>query len=119
MRWRRSFGSGSIRGIGLNNFRGYDRVVVHSIFDLLALIVALAMFRLVPATAPGVPLQPWQVHSLYIGAASLGATAGAYAFGTGNLWLTGIDGVARSVEGALAGAIAGIEWLKWRAGISG
>ena len=92
---------------------------VHSIFDALAFLVALAVYRWVPVSAPGLPAQPWQVHSLYIAAASLGATAGAYLAGTANLWLSGVGGVGRSIEGALAGAIVAIEWLKWRAGVSG
>ena len=94
-------------------------MILHSIFDGLAFITALVMFRLVPAAAPGLPAQPWQIHSMYIGIASLGATVGAYLFGSANLWLTGIYGVGRSIEGALAGAIVAIELLKWRAGISG
>ncbi|HEX3952244.1 MAG TPA: prolipoprotein diacylglyceryl transferase family protein, partial [Stellaceae bacterium] len=68
---------------------------------------------------PGVPTQPWQIHSLYMVAASFGATSGAYLFGSANLWLTGIDGIARSIEGAMAGAIVGIEVLKWRMGLKG
>jgi prolipoprotein diacylglyceryltransferase len=59
------------------------------------------------------------VHRLYIAAGSLGATLGAYIAGSVNLWLTGVPGVARSIEGALAGAIVAIELLKARAGIRG
>jgi phosphatidylglycerol:prolipoprotein diacylglycerol transferase len=59
------------------------------------------------------------VHRLYIAAGSLGATLGAYVAGSLNLWLTGIGGVGRSIEGALAGAIVAIEILKARAGIRG
>src|SRR4029077_2249254 len=92
---------------------------VHSLFDVLALFAALVVYRLVPVAAPGVPAQPWQVHSLYIAAASLGATVGAYLAGSANLWLTGIGGVGRSIEGAIAGAIIAIEVLKWRTGIEG
>ncbi len=94
-------------------------MLVHSLFDVLALLTALVVLRLVPAAAPGVPSEPWQVHRLYIAAASLGATSGAYLVGTANLWLTGIDGVGRSIEGALAGAILAIEALKWRTGVEG
>ena len=35
-----------------------------------------------------------------------------------NLWLSGLPGIARSVEGALAGGIVAIELYKWRNGIS-
>jgi len=94
-------------------------LVVHSLFDLLALFAALAVYRLVPVAAPGVPAQPWQVHPLYIAIASLGATAGAYLAGSANLWLSGIGGVARSIEGAIAGGIIAIEVLKWRTGVRG
>jgi prolipoprotein diacylglyceryltransferase len=94
-------------------------LLVHSLFDVLAFFAALAVFRLVPAAAPGVPNEPWQIHPLYIAAASLGATSGAYLAGSANLWLTGIDGFGRSIEGAIGGAILAIEALKWRTGVQG
>jgi len=94
-------------------------LAIHSLFDLLALLMALAVYRLVPVAASGVPAEPWQVHRLYIAAGAGGATIGAYLFGSANLWLSGIDGVARSIEGAIAGGIIGIEVLKWRAGVRG
>ena len=92
---------------------------VHSIFDVLGLLTALAMYHLFPASAPGVPPQPWQVHRRYLALGSLGATAGAYLAGSINLWLSGIDGVGRSIEGAIAGAIIAIEALKGLTGIRG
>ena len=94
-------------------------MLLHSLFDLLALLTALAVYRLVPATADTGAPQPWTVHRLYIAAASVGATFGAYLAGSVNLWLTGIGGLGRSIEGAIAGAIVGIEILKWQAGIRG
>jgi prolipoprotein diacylglyceryltransferase len=90
-------------------------VLVHSLFDLLALLAALAAYRLVPARTP----EPWRLHRLYIPAAAFGAIVGAYAIGSANLWLSGIPGVARSVEGAIAGAIVAVETLKWRVGLRG
>lgn len=48
-----------------------------------------------------------------------GAAAGGFTAGTANLWLSGDPGVARSILGALAGAIAAIEWYKRVRGISG
>jgi phosphatidylglycerol---prolipoprotein diacylglyceryl transferase len=90
---------------------------------VLALVAALVVYRWLPIPAsqasPRPPPQPWQVHRLYIASASLGATAGAYLIGTANLWLTGIPGIARSIEGALAGAIIAIEILKVSTGIRG
>jgi len=90
-------------------------LLVHSLFDLLALLAALAAYRLVPAGSP----EPWRLHPLYIPAMAFGAVVGAYAIGSANLWLSGIHGVARSIEGAIAGAIVAVEVLKWRAGMRG
>jgi prolipoprotein diacylglyceryltransferase len=97
------------------------------LFDVLALVAALAVYRWLsiprpqgsPQASSQVPAQPWQLHPLYIASGSLGATAGAYLAGTANLWLSGIPGIARSVEGALAGAIIAIEILKAATGIRG
>jgi phosphatidylglycerol---prolipoprotein diacylglyceryl transferase len=75
----------------------------------------LAAYRLFPAGAP----EPWRLHRLYIPAAAFGAVVGAYAIGSANLWLSGLPGVARSIEGAIAGAIIAIEALKWQAGLRG
>ena len=90
---------------------------------MLALVAALAVYRWLPIPTPHgssqVPPQPWEVHRLYIASASLGATVGAYLVGSANLWLTGIPGIARSIEGALAGAILAIEILKGVTGIRG
>jgi phosphatidylglycerol:prolipoprotein diacylglycerol transferase len=90
---------------------------------VLALVAALAVYRWLPIPTPHgssqVPPQPWEVHRLYIASASLGATVGAYLVGSANLWLTGIPGIARSIEGALAGAIVGVEILKGVTGIRG
>jgi phosphatidylglycerol---prolipoprotein diacylglyceryl transferase len=94
-------------------------LLVHSLFDALALLTALMVYCLVPVSAPGVPPQPWHVHRLYLALGSFGATSGAYLAGSANLWLSGVSGVGRSIEGAIAGAIIGIEALKARTGIRG
>src|SRR6266700_247400 len=94
-------------------------LIVHRLFHVLALLAALVVFRWVPAAAPATPRQPSQPPLHYLAAASLGVTAGAYLAGSANLWLTGIDGVGRSIEGALAGGILAIEALKAIAGIRG
>ncbi|HEX3860724.1 MAG TPA: prolipoprotein diacylglyceryl transferase family protein [Stellaceae bacterium] len=91
-------------------------MLIHTVFDVLALLTGVAVLRFAPmAHAP----QPWQVHPLYIATASAGVTVGAYLAGSGNLWLSGVGGVGRSIEGALAGGIIAIETLKWRSGIAG
>jgi prolipoprotein diacylglyceryltransferase len=94
-------------------------LAIHSLFDVLALLAALAVYRLVPLPTSGMPTEPWRVHPLYIAVGAFGSTIGAYIAGSANLWLSGIGGVARSIEGAIAGGIIGIEALKWRAGIRG
>lgn len=94
-------------------------MLVHSLFDVLALVTAVLVYRAFPVSAPTLPSQPWQVHRLYLTAGSLGATAGAYLFGSANLWLSGMPAVARSIEGAIAGAILAIETLKAMTGIRG
>jgi prolipoprotein diacylglyceryltransferase len=81
-------------------------------------VAALAAYRLVPVASEEGG-HGWQRHPLYLPLASLGATLGAYLFGSLNLWLSGVDGVARSIEGAIAGAILAIEGLKAAAGIRG
>jgi prolipoprotein diacylglyceryltransferase len=48
-----------------------------------------------------------------------GAAVGGYAAGTANLWMSGEPGVARSIVGALAGAIIAIEVYKRFCGITG
>jgi prolipoprotein diacylglyceryltransferase len=94
-------------------------LLVHTVFDVLALLTAIAIFRLFPASAPSLPSQPWQVHRLYLLAGSIGTTLGAYLAGSANLWITGIYGIGRSIEGAIAGGILAIEMLKWLTGIRG
>ena len=47
-----------------------------------------------------------------------GAGAGAWLFGTLNLWVSGIGGFGRSIEGAIVGAVAAIEIYKRASGIT-
>jgi prolipoprotein diacylglyceryltransferase len=53
----------------------------------------------------------------YLAALVFGAGAGAFVFGTANLWLSHQSGVARSIEGAIAGGIIAVELHKRRAGV--
>jgi hypothetical protein len=92
-------------------------MLLHSLFDVLALLAALALYRWGPF--PNSAPTPWQTHPLYLPAATLGATVGAYLQGSLNLALTGIDGLARSIEGALLGAILAVEGLKATTGMRG
>ena len=90
---------------------------LHILFDIAAwLAAALAAHWLSRNKHIRFPAQSLQLP--YIAALVFGAGVGAYIFGTLNLWLSGQDGIARSVEGALAGGIVAIELDKWRRGIS-
>ena len=93
---------------------------VHSWFDIAAATAAAAMtvgcffWRLKDAAA-----RIDQAGFGYAAALVGGAAVGGYAAGTANLWLSGEPGVARSIVGALAGAIAAIELFKRARGIRG
>ncbi len=92
-------------------------MIVHGVFDLLAVITAAAVFWLLPLPQSAVS-QPWRLHPAYVSVASLGMMLGALAAGTGNLLLTGYSEVGKSVVGGLAGAIIAVEILKRRLGIT-
>ena len=93
---------------------------VHTVFDLVAALAAISMtfvvyrWRLAHAAA--------RIESAGLGYAMAlvaGAVIGGFGAGTLNLWLSGLAGVGRSIVGALAGAIAGVELYKLNKGIVG
>jgi phosphatidylglycerol---prolipoprotein diacylglyceryl transferase len=91
--------------------------VLHGIFDVAAWLVAFAaVWWLSRLRRLPFPSQSFELP--YIAALVFGAGLGAYLFGTLNLWLSGQSGLARSIEGALAGGIIAIELYKWKNGIS-
>jgi phosphatidylglycerol---prolipoprotein diacylglyceryl transferase len=91
--------------------------VLHAIFDIAAWLAAgAAAWWLSRVRALSFPAQSFQLP--YLAALLFGAGIGAYLFGTLNLVLSGQPGIARSVEGALAGGILAIELYKWWNGIS-
>jgi len=93
---------------------------VHTAFDIAAATAAAAMtvacffWRLRDAAA-----RIDQAGFGYAFALVAGAALGGFAAGTANLWLSGEPGVARSIVGALAGAITAIELFKRARGITG
>jgi phosphatidylglycerol---prolipoprotein diacylglyceryl transferase len=90
---------------------------LHTIFDIAAWLAAgLAIAWLSRRRELQFPRQSFELP--YLAALLFGAGLGAFVFGSLNLWLSGMPGLARSVEGALAGGIVGIELYKWLAGIS-
>jgi phosphatidylglycerol:prolipoprotein diacylglycerol transferase len=91
---------------------------LHTLFDIAAWAAA-ALSILWLTRAGGVRFPPSPSRNLgYIAALTFGAGVGAVLFGTANLWLSGQYGVARSVEGAIAGGIIAIELFKKISGIS-
>ncbi|KJC61421.1 diacylglyceryl transferase [Bradyrhizobium sp. LTSPM299] len=90
---------------------------LHTVFDIAAwCAAAIAMWWLSQVRGLQFPSQSFELP--YVAALVFGAGIGAYIFGTLNLWFSGMPGIARSVEGALAGGIVAIELYKWLHGIS-
>ena len=91
--------------------------VLHTMFDIAAWLAAgVALWWLSRRRGVQFPSQSFQLP--YLATLLFGAGVGAYLFGTLNLFLSGQPGIARSVEGALAGGILAIELYKWRTGIT-
>jgi prolipoprotein diacylglyceryltransferase len=90
---------------------------LHIVFDIAAWLAAGgAAVWLSRVRRLQFPAQAFQLD--YLAALVFGAGAGAYLFGTLNLWLSGSPGLARSVEGAIAGGIIAVELYKWQNRIS-
>jgi prolipoprotein diacylglyceryltransferase len=95
-------------------------VLIHLAFDLLAATAAMAMtvfawhWRLGEA---GRTIE--KAGIAYALALLAGAAAGGFGAGTLNLWLSGEEGIGRSILGALAGAIAAVEIFKRARGMRG
>ena len=95
-------------------------MLIHTIFDILAALCALTLTAMVyrwRLAEAGDRIE--QLGLAYAAALVGGAVVGGYLFGTANLWLTGVPGVGRSIVGALAGAIAGVEAFKAMRGVRG
>src|SRR5258708_15842791 len=91
--------------------------VLHAIFDIAAWLAAFAaVWWLSKVRGLQFPSQSFELP--YIAALVFGAGLGAYLFGTLNLWLSGQPGIARSVEGALAGGVAAVEVLQCENGLA-
>lgn len=90
--------------------------LLHTLFDIAAWLAAAAAVYWLSRQHLRFPAQSFELR--YIAALVFGAGIGAYLFGSANLWLSGERGIARSVEGAIAGGIAAIELYKWSAGIT-
>jgi len=93
--------------------------LLHTGFDALAWAAAGLSYIWLTRCA-GVRFPPSRSRDLsYLAALVFGAGIGAFAFGSMNLWLSQQEGLARSIEGALAGGIIAVELYKRSAGITG
>ncbi len=91
---------------------------IHTMFDLLAWIVALgAWFVLRRTWFADSPVES-KLRFGYAACVLAGAGIGAWAFGTLNLWISDLPGFGRSIEGAIVGGIFAVELYKKLNGIS-
>jgi prolipoprotein diacylglyceryltransferase len=92
---------------------------IHVAFDIAAWLSAAAIaFVIARWRRLAFPVSA-SLRADYIVLAMLGAAAGGYLFGTLNLWASGLDGLGRSIEGAIVGGVLTIELFKRIAGIKG
>jgi prolipoprotein diacylglyceryltransferase len=89
---------------------------LHTVFDVAAWLAAGLAARWL-SRREGIHFPAQSLELRYIAALVFGAGLGAYLFGTLNLWFSGLSGIARSIEGALAGGIVAVELYKWIHGI--
>ena len=92
-------------------------MALHIVFDAIAWVAAgLSLLLLTKWTDVRFAAAPISdIH--YIAALIFGAGVGAVLFGTANAWLSHQTSMARSIEGAIAGAIIAVELYKRAAGI--
>lgn len=94
--------------------------MTHTIFDVMAALSSIAMsFWVFRWRLSGAVDRVQNAGQGYMMALVFGAIFGGYTLGTLNLWLSGIDGVGRSIVGAFSGAILFIEVYKKLRGVSG
>jgi prolipoprotein diacylglyceryltransferase len=95
-------------------------MLVHTLFDLLAAFSSVGMTVLVYKwRLAGAAARIESAGAGYVIALVTGAALGGFGLGSLNLALSGEPGLARSIVGALAGAIAAVELFKWVRGIAG
>jgi phosphatidylglycerol---prolipoprotein diacylglyceryl transferase len=94
--------------------------MIHTIFDILASIASLSVTALCYKWRLSTAAQKIEHAGIgYVFALIIGAVLGGYGLGTLNLYLSGQPHIARSILGALAGAITAIELFKWSRGLKG
>lgn len=95
-----------------------QHLFIHTGFDVLAWLVSIAALFILRRTWFRQNPVDATLRFGYLAAVLIGAGLGAWFFGTLNAWISGQPGLARSVEGALAGAIVSIELYKKFNGIN-
>lgn len=95
-----------------------SHVLIHAAFDALAWAVAAGTLFMLRRSWFPVHAVDEKLRFGYLSAVLFGAGLGAWVFGTLNGALSGHPGLARSVEGALAGAIVAIEIYKKANGVT-
>jgi len=89
-----------------------DGTLIHIAFDAIAWLAAgLSLFWLTRYAHVRFPPAPTGGIA-YVAALVFGAGTGAVLFGSANLWLSHLPGIARSIEGAIFGGIVAIELYK-------
>src|SRR5215510_5747795 len=91
--------------------------LVHAAFDVLAWLAAGAAAMWAARSGRVTFPIPEPLKLTYFAVLLVGAGLGAYLFGTANLLLSGQSGLARSIEGAVAGGVVTVELYKRLAGI--
>lgn len=91
---------------------------IHALFDVLAWAVSLTALLLLRRTWFAEQAVAKHLRFGYLVGVLFGAGAGAWLFGTLNLWVSGIESFGRSIEGAVFGAICAIEIYKRANGIT-
>jgi phosphatidylglycerol---prolipoprotein diacylglyceryl transferase len=94
--------------------------VIHTNFDILAAVASLGVTAFCYRWRLEEAAQRIEHAGVgYVLALVLGAAIGGFGLGSLNMWISGTPMVARSIVGALAGAIAAIEVFKWARGLKG
>jgi prolipoprotein diacylglyceryltransferase len=92
--------------------------LVHIAFDAIAWLAAgLSLVWLTRSAKIRFPAAP-TADLPYVAALVFGAGVGAVLFGTANLWLSHLPGIARSIEGAIFGGIFAVELYKRMVGVT-
>ena len=94
-----------------------DGGLTHVATDIVAWIAAGLSLAWIKRRVDFTPSATVTRDLAYIAALVFGAGVGAMLFGTANLWLSQQTGIARSIEGGIAGAIIAVELYKRLGGI--